>query len=428
MSGLVPKLLPSVVSIVTKSLAKPSEAGASASASQMDLKESYGTGFIIDPQGYIATNRHVIDNAYDVVVTLNDGTRLSATVVGHGRNYDLALLKVDPIYPLEAAHFGDSDAMQVGDPVLAIGNPFGLGIAVSGGIVSGLDRDLHFSRFDAFIQTDAAINHGNSGGPLFNTNGEVIGINTALYSNNTGGGSVGIGYAIPASAARLLLPLLKQYGYLRFGSLEVAVQVMRPDLADALGVPQKGVLIDSIGPESSAAGKLQLGDIVLKAGGQEVNRPHDFYRRVAEALDQQIGLEIWRRGKIMRVEVTPTQSPGEAPEASKEMPHPTAEDPQMMQRGTEVAPLTPDSRKRFNLSPDQTGVVVTKVLPHSLGAAAGLSVGDVIVALQMEPVKDPADATRIIEKAKAEGRHFIVGLVKGTNGMRFVTTAMPTHP
>ena len=423
MKRFVPGLLPSVVTILTKSMRKdaPKEDALQAKASNLD--EGFGTGFVVDPQGYIVTNRHVVDNAYDIVVTFADGVRLSATVVGKGRSYDLALIKVNPTVPLQAVRLGDSDKIDVGDPVLAIGNPFGLGIAVSSGIVSGLNRDLHFSHFDEFIQTDATINHGNSGGPLFNAKGEVIGITTAIYTKS-GGGSIGIGYAIPITDARELLPVLKTFGYLRVGSLEVDPQPVTASLANALGVDEHGVIIAAVDPAGPAAGKLRIGDIIRKIGSDDIQRPRDLYRRVGRELGHPLTLTIWRSGRTLTVDVTPIQAPEEAGQAPAKMSMPVAQASQSMRLGAEVAPLTAENRMHFDLAADQTGILVTKVEPNSPSAAAGLSVGDVIETVQMEPVSTPADGARLIDRATADGRRFIVGLVKGSKDKHFVTVPL----
>ena len=425
MASHVPQLLPSVVSITTKSLpSAPAPLTAAAAAKGSNFDESFGTGFVVDPAGYIVTNRHVVDNAYDIIVAFSDGTRLSAMLVGKGRRYDLALIKVNPISPLKAVRVGDSDRMEVGDEVLAIGNPFGLGIAASAGIISGLDRNLHFSNFDEFIQTDASINHGNSGGPLFNAQGEVIGINTALYSNNAGGGSVGIGYAIPSSDARMLIPLLRQYGYLRVGSLEIVPRPVTHALANALGVEQDGVIVATIDPAGPAAGVLKVGDIIRKIGDRDVHSPRDMYRNVALEIGHRLSLTIWRQGSFMVVDLTPIQAPDEDGHAPAAMPRPVAQSSENMRLGAEVAPLTTENRSSFDIPFDVSGILVTKVTPGSQSAAAGLSIGDVIQAVQMEPVSTPADGARIIDRAVAEGRKFIVGLVKGSKDVHFVTVPL----
>jgi len=217
------------------------------------------------------------------------------------------------------------------------------------------------------------------------------------------------------------VPLLKQYGYLRVGSLEVQPQAVTADLANALNVPQTGLLMTRINPEGPAAGKLQLGDIVLKVAGEEVREPRDLYRRIGSALGQTVPLLVWRKGQIMTIEVVPVQSPQEAGQPPKEMLRPVAQASETMRLGVEVAPLMSENRKQFDLSANQTGIVVTKVLPDSPGAAAGLSVGDVIESVQMESVNSPAEAARILDKAKAEGRQFVVSLVRGSKDSRFVT-------
>ena len=428
MKRFVPGLMKSVVTITTKALKTPEVAGATRStseASASNFNESFGTGFVVDPSGYIVTNRHVIDNAYDVIVTFNEGTKLSAKVVGKGRRFDLAVLKVTPITPLAAVRWGDSDTMDVGDPVFAIGNPFGLGLAVSSGIVSGLNRNLHFSMVDEFIQTDAAINHGNSGGPLFNDQGEVIGINTALYSTNEKGGAVGIGYAIPSSDARELVPILERYGYLRVGSLLVDFQQVTPDLANALGVERHGAIVAAVDPTGPAANALKIGDIVEKVDEADVQGPRDLYRTLGQNIDKTLHVSVWRRGQTLTFDLVPAQAPEEAPlHLNAMMATPPAQASETMRLGAYAAPLTDENRKRFNIASDESGILVTGVLAGTPSAAAGLSVGDVIEALQMDPLKTPADAARIIDQADAEHRQFVVGLIKSNADRRFVTVPL----
>lgn len=428
MKRVVPRLLPSVVTILTKSIRAGTPHTDIDRARAGNLDESFGTGFVIDSTGLIVTNRHVVDNAYDIVVTFADGVRLSATVLGKGRLYDLAVLKVNPLVPLQPVRLGDSDKLEVGDDVLAIGNPFGLGIAVSSGIVSGLNRDLHFSRFDEFIQTDASINHGNSGGPLFNAAGDVVGINTALFSNNSGGGSVGIGYAIPISDARLLIPILVRYGYLRVGSLEIEPQPVTTALADALGVPERGAIVASVDPNGPAAGKLFVGDIIRRIGPDEVLRPRDYYRLIGRRLGDRVPVFVWRMGSLLGIELTPVQAPEEASAPPQQMKRPQAQASESMRLGAEVAPLTAENRSRFDVPADQAGILVTKVEPNSPAAAAGLSVGDVIETVQMEKVSTPAQGIRLVDQAVAEGRRFVVNLVRGSKDKHFVTVPLqPFH-
>ena len=264
--ALVRRVTPGVVSITTKSLveSKPAAVMAKASAQadkkpDVSIRESFGSGFVIDPAGYIITNRHVIDKAYEIVVSLSDGRRYIANLVGEGQVVDLALLKISPPKPIKALKFGNSDKLHIGDPVVAIGNPFGLGTTVTSGIVSALNRDLSQSIFDSFIQTDAAINHGNSGGPLFNRRGEVVGVNTAYYAgSNTSGGFIGIGYSIPSSSAQEVAHLLRKYGYPKIGWLGLGVQTVTPEMKDAFGFKgEGGAIIAQINPDCPARDVVQ---------------------------------------------------------------------------------------------------------------------------------------------------------------------------
>ncbi|MDP9095392.1 MAG: Do family serine endopeptidase, partial [Pseudomonadota bacterium] len=272
---------------------------------------SLGSGFIIDKSGYIVTNNHVIDGADEISVTLTDNTTLKAKLVGKDDRVDLALLKVETDHPLTAVSFGDSDTSRVGDWVLAIGNPFGLGGSVTAGIVSARGRDIRQGPYDDFIQTDAAINRGNSGGPLFNMNGEVIGINTAIYSPS--GGSVGIGFSVPANLAKPVIMQLREYGHARRGWLGVRIQQVTPDIAEAIGLKDvQGAMVAGMndgGPADKAG--IHNGDVILKFNGQDVKEMRTLPRLVAETeVGKQVPVVLWRDHK----EVTVQASTGELPD------------------------------------------------------------------------------------------------------------------
>ncbi len=251
--------------------------------------QSLGSGFIVDPSGLIVTNNHVIDGADEITVTLQDNTSLKATLIGKDERVDVALLRVKSDHPLPSVKFGDSDAERVGDWVLAIGNPFGLGGSVTAGIVSARGRDIRQGPYDDFIQTDAAINRGNSGGPLFNMNGDVIGINTAIYSPS--GGSIGIGFSIPANMAKNVVAQLKDYGHARRGWLGVRIQQVTPDIAESLGLhDSSGAMVAGVndgGPADKA--KIRNGDIILKFNNQDVKEMRSLPRIVAETVIGQDG-------------------------------------------------------------------------------------------------------------------------------------------
>ncbi|WP_375731161.1 Do family serine endopeptidase, partial [Azospirillum sp. B506] len=266
---------------------------------------SLGSGFIIDAKnGYVVTNNHVVQDADEITVILQDDTNIKAELVGKDSKTDLALLKIKTSHPLVAVPFGDSDAMRVGDWVLAIGNPFGLGGSVTAGIISARQRNIDAGPYDDFLQTDASINRGNSGGPMFNLNGEVIGINTAIFSPS--GGSVGIGFAIPSNLAKQVVAQLKDYGKTRRGWLGVRIQAVTPEIAESLGLPNhKGALVASVTQDGPAAkGGIQAGDVVTKFDGREIDEMRRLPRVVAEtSIDKAVPVEVWRKGKSQTVHV-----------------------------------------------------------------------------------------------------------------------------
>ena len=264
------------------------------------LAEALGSGFIISPDGTIVTNNHVIDGASDIKVTLDDGTELKAILVGKDAKSDLAVLKVSAGKPLPTLAWGDSDRLRAGDQILAIGNPFGIGTTVTAGIISARGRDLHSGPYDDFLQVDAPINHGNSGGPLVDINGTVVGINTAIYSPN--GGSVGVGFAIPAHEAQQIVAKLMKNGSIEHGLIGVEIQPVTPDIANALGLPTpQGALVAHVGDGSPAAhAGIQTGDVITGFAGQAIKEPRTLSRAVADlAPGQKEPLSVWRNGKTL---------------------------------------------------------------------------------------------------------------------------------
>jgi serine protease Do len=423
-TALIARLLPTVVAIQTRTMAPPATDDAkTANAAAMHTEVSLGSGFIIDPAGYIMTNQHVVKGAYEVIVTLSDRTKLRATVIGTGQLVDIALLKVDPPKPLPAVTFGDAYRLKIGAPVIAIGNPFGLGISVTSGIVSALDRTLGFSIFDDFIQTDAAINHGNSGGPLFDMDGKVVGVNTAFFnSGGSGGGNVGIGYSIPAYVAQDVGDLLRQYGYPRAGWTGVNAQTVTPDLADALGFQgTTGAVVTGFEAGSPAEGILRIGDIITHAGDMTVTEPRILYATAVREIGHEVTYEVWRAGKTTKVKVKPLEWPGM--DAAVKVMHPTNGGgvTTQMDLGTEVSQITAENRQQFNLPADQKGVVITSVKPNSPAAEAGLGVGDVVLYAGLTPVDTPQDMVDALHQAQKEGRGHITGLVKTSQDTKWVT-------
>ena len=389
--------------------------------------QSLGSGFIIDASGLIVTNNHVIDGADEITVTLTDNTVLKATLVGKDERVDVALLKVTPEKPLIAVKFGDSDAERVGEWVLAIGNPFGLGGTVTAGIVSARGRDIRSGPYDDFIQTDAPINRGNSGGPLFNMAGEVIGINTAIYSPS--GGSIGIGFAIPSNMAKNVITQLKDFGRARRGWLGVRIQQVTPDISESVGLKEaSGAMVAGVnegGPADTA--KIRNGDIILKFNGQDVKEMRSLPRLVAEtAIGQAVPVILWRDGH----EVTVQAKVGELPEDQKlgEVAPTTKPDTgkstELSSLGLQLAPLTPETRDRFRLGADQKGVVIVDVSSASTAAERGIKPGDMILEVQQEAVSSPAEVIARVDAVRKQGRKSVLMLVQSGEGLRWVALTL----
>lgn len=385
--------------------------------------QSLGSGFIIDAEGLIVTNNHVIDGADEVSITLQDNTTLKATVVGRDESTDLALLRVKADKPLPYVEFGDSDTARVGDWVVAIGNPFGLGGTVTAGIVSARGRDINAGPYDDFIQTDAAINRGNSGGPLFNMDGKVVGINTAIYSPS--GGSIGIGFSIPSKLASHVVDQIKNFGAARRGWLGVRIQQVTPEIAESLGLKEPtGAMIAGVnegGPADKA--KLRNGDIVLKFNGQDVKNMSALPRVVADTeVGKQVPVVVWRDGK----EVTITATLGERPSDTQlaadrgSKGGETTKTVELAGLGLKIAPLTAEAREKFRLAEDAKGVLITDVTADGSAADKGLKAGDVIVEVQQNEVATPADVVRRVDAARKQDRKFVLMLIQGAEGTRYV--------
>ena len=311
--ALVKTVLPSVVNISVKGKGQSPNTGAPGERGEISyvphIVDIVGSGSIVDASGIIVTNRHVIENAYEIYVTLQDGTTKQARLLGKGLNFDLALLKIDAGRRLPAITVGNSDKVRVGDRVLAIGNPLGLQGTVTSGIVSATHRDLS-GPYDEFIQTDAAINHGNSGGPLFNTRGEMIGINNQIFSESSTSGSIGLGFAIPSNDVTFLLKQINRYGRPRIGWLG-RVQRLTPEMADVLGVPKhNGAIVAEVAPKSPAddAG-IQIGDVVQGFARETVTDYRDFNRAVMMSVGKTKKLRIWRKGQMRAVSATVKEWP-----------------------------------------------------------------------------------------------------------------------
>ena len=385
---------------------------------------SLGSGFIIDPSGLVVTNNHVIADADEVTVILQDDSHLPAKVVGKDAKTDLALLKVDAGKPLAAVKWGDSDKSRVGDWILAIGNPFGLGGSVTAGIVSARKRDIGGGPYDDFIQTDASINRGNSGGPMFNVDGEVIGINAAIYSPS--GGSVGIGFAIPSSLAKPIVDQLKQFGRAKRGWIGVRIQTVTDELAQSLGLDKAaGALVAGMtegGPAEKA--KLQVGDVIVRFDNKAIDEMRRLPRIVAEtAVGKQVPVEVVRKGKRQTVPIVLGEFPDDekVAEAKPTAPAETAE-PAQATLGLTLAPITKDLRQKYNLTDDVKGVIVTKVDEDSAAAEKGIRPGHIVrkIGPDQESVTSPSQVKKKIDEARKAKQKTILLLVESEGNQRFI--------
>jgi serine protease Do len=409
---------------------------------------SLGSGFILDgKEGLVVTNNHVIDGADEIIINFNDGSKLKVEkVLGKDTKTDLALLKVNPKKPLPQVAFGTSNKMRVGDWVMAIGNPFGLGGSVTVGIISAKQRDINSGPYDEYLQTDAAINKGNSGGPLFNMDGEVIGVNTAIISPS--GGSIGIGFAVPSDIAVGVIDQLRQFGETRRGWLGVKIQSVTDDLAEAYGVKENtGALVSSVTPDGPAAKAGILdGDVILKFDGKDVTSMRGLPRLVAQTqIGKDVDVELLRKGqrKTLKVAVGRLAEDEEPPKtAAREVPKgkggkrgdagkdpkdknlpPAARTPVI---GLILAPLTDELRTKHGIGKDVNGVMIMEVDPGSAAAEKGVKVGDVIVEAAQDAVTSLDDITKSIDKVKKSGRKAVLlRLEDGKGGTRFV--AMPVQ-
>jgi serine protease Do len=383
-----------------------------------------GTGFIFHDHGHIATNYHVVEGADEITVTLKDGREFPAKVTGTDPDTDLAVLEIFPDEPLPYVEFGDSDKARVGDPIVAIGNPFGLGETVTAGIVSAEHRAIGAGRYDDFLQVDAPINRGNSGGPTFNLQGQVIGINTAIHSPT--GGSVGIGFAIPSNQAKLIIEQLHDGQKVQRGWLGVHIQSLDQDLAKSLGLKDdKGALVAEVTPDSPAASAgFKQGDVVLSYAGHQIDELRDLTTAVADTkAGASVDVVVWRDGDKQTLEVEIGQMPGEEQMAalSGEKQPEQSDTPKL---GLMLGQLTPEARQQFQLSADVKGVVVTDVEPGSPAAEKGLQPGDVILEANRKQVSEPKAVADAVREAAEQGEHTVLLLVQRDGQNRFVAIGL----
>jgi serine protease Do len=425
------RVLPTVVNISMTKMKTEASASDQTTAPEPHLTQFYGSGFIVDPSGIIVTNRHVVDGALQVAVTLPSGSTLPARISGVATSIDIALIKIDADKPLPTVRWGDSDRVRVGDEVFAIGNPLGVGETVTSGIVSALNRDILISPYDDFIQTDAAINHGNSGGPLFDSRGEVIGVNTAIYSPTETGGSIGIGFAIPARDVQFAIGRLRRFGQLRPGWIGVRTQDVTSEIAEAIGLaPVRGVIVAGTEPSGPAAkAGLAEGDVVLRFEGQVPKDNRALARMVAEApTGHSASLAVWRDGRERTLSVTVQEWPQEPAAATKGAAVAAAPagstDPVAL--GLRLGPISKEARVKYKLAPDVSGVLVEDVTPNSVSAGRGLAAGNIILKIRETPVASAEQVAKGLVAASALGHRNALLLVQKMDGQHWVTVPLGT--
>ncbi|MDE3240586.1 MAG: Do family serine endopeptidase [Paracoccaceae bacterium] len=386
--------------------------------------EALGSGYVISADGYIVTNNHVIEGADDIEITFFDGKTAKAKVVGTDKATDVALLKVSMKQPLPFVTFGDSSKMRVGDWVLAMGNPLGEGFSASAGIISAKGRTLN-GTYDNFFQTDAAINRGNSGGPLFNMDGEVIGMNTAILSPN--GGSIGIGFSMASSVVSRVVDQLKQYGEARRGWLGVRIQDVTSDMANALGLPAaEGAMVTDVPKGPSEKAGIKAGDVILQFDDHKVTDTRELVRIVAnDEIGKTVKVVVFREGKQVTLQVTLGRRPNSADAAASESkPQPPAPPKDATVLGMKVAPLTSDLRSKLGLDASIEGVVINSVDPMSEAYTKGLRQGDVITEAGQQKLTSVADLEARIKEAKTAGRTSVLLLIRRDGNPRFVALSV----
>ncbi|MEL6752340.1 MAG: DegQ family serine endoprotease [Pseudomonadota bacterium] len=384
--------------------------------------QSLGSGFVIDPSGIIITNNHVIADADEITIEFTDGSELKAEVMGTDPKTDIAVLKVEPEKPLQAVPFGESASARVGDWVMAIGNPFGQGSSVTLGIVSAINRDIRSGPYDAFIQTDAAINRGNSGGPLFNMDGEVIGINTAIISPS--GGSIGLGFSVPSDLATNVIAQLREFGETRRGWLGVSIQPVTDDIAESLGMASaRGALVAGLtdkGPAKNSG--IQVGDVVLRFDGKRISEMRDLPRIVADtAVGKAVDVVVLRKGEETTIPVTlgrledgeklAVNNGGSGDSDEKEEAVETVE-----ALGLTFAEMSDALREEYSIDGEVAGVVITAVEEGSTAEEKGIKPGAVVSEIGQESVATPKDVEERLAALDKDGRKKALLLIAAPSG------------
>lgn len=406
---------------------EPSEPGTPEESDDDDTEKEtrplgIGSGFIISEDGYVVTNHHVIDKADKIIVTLTDGTEYEAEIQGSDEKTDVALLKLKDAKGLPIVKWGNDEKSRVGDWVLAIGNPFGLGGSASVGIISAIGRDINSGPYDDFIQVDAAINRGNSGGPLFNTKGQVIGINTAIYSPN--GGSVGIGFSIPATMAKGVISQLEKSGEVERAWIGVSIQRLDDDLAEGFGRKNdNGALISSVEPGTPAdKGGIQAGDIIIEFDGQEIKEMRDLPKIVAQsAVGEKYKVKVWRDGKAKNLSIETERFPDDISAIGQSKDTKEAEPKENEALGAQLSELGEQERSRYGISEQIEGVLVLSVEGRGLAAKNGLQRGDVIASFNLRGVRTPKQVSDEVSKALKAGRSSVPILIIRNNSRGFRT-------
>jgi serine protease Do len=405
-----------VTIFVRKSPAADAHDGSAQVSNDAVLDYGNGAGFVIDPDGLIVTNRHNVQGARQLVIGFSDGSRALGSVVGASAKIDLALIKVTTGHKLVALTFADSDKVRVGDPVLAIGNPLGVGTSVSAGIVSALNRDIKDSAYDEFIQTDAAINHGNSGGPLIGESGQVVGMNSDIFSNS--GGSMGIGFALASNDVKFLAGRLLQYGRIKAGWVGVDLQDLSTAIALSFREPEmQGAVVTGVTPDSPAmAAGIAEGDIIQRIDDTPVKDARDAERRFGYLPVGNIDhVTIWRNGRSIAVDVRAAESPG-----AEKVDNPAPLLNQFSTGGLKLAPLTEEVRRNNNMAPGQPGVLVSAVPNDVFTGQEILLPGDVVLRVQQTSAASPDEVERCIAQAKTEGQISVALLVQRKAGRSWI--------
>ncbi|MCI0600393.1 MAG: Do family serine endopeptidase, partial [Beijerinckiaceae bacterium] len=434
-AGNVPDLGPGTEDLFEEFLRRHQQGGGDRQDQKRRERKSnsLGSGFVIDASGIVITNNHVIADANEVTVIFTDGQKLKAEIVGKDEKVDVAVLRVKPDKPLKAVKFGDSDKMRVGDWVVAVGNPFGFGGTVTSGIISARHRNIDSGPYDNYFQTDAAINKGNSGGPLFNMAGEVIGVNTAILSPS--GGSIGIGFATPAATVLPVIDQLQKYGETRRGWLGVRIQNIDDTIAESLNLgKQRGALVagtDDKGPAKAAG--IKTGDVIVKFDGIDIKESRDLPKIVAAApVGKDVEILVLRQGKpvtktikLGRLEDNEKQAASGGKRGEPGMKGNLG--PVEKALGMEFSSLTDDLRQKYSIKSNvASGVVITNVDPDSNAAEKRVQPGDVLVEINQEPIKDPSDIAKKIEALKSGGKKSALLLVANGQGeVRFVALGLP---